>query len=109
MSNKLPINIVERPVHPQMLGYIKAHDGAHDELTASEVSVLRFLQGEPLSRDIAEHLALKSRSGHLHKTIDHFRTLGLIESTIPEKPQSKNQKMRITPKGRLWLAENSDV
>jgi hypothetical protein len=37
--------------------------------------------------------------------MDRLRKLGLAELTIPDKPQSKNQKMRITEKGRARLAE----
>lgn len=105
--------LVELPVHPQMPGVVaahdeahhEAHDGAHEELTETEARVLRFLEGDPRNRpDIAGHLGLMSRSGHLYKAIDHLRTLGFIELTIPDKPQSKNQKMRITPNGLAWLA-----
>ena len=104
--------LVELPVHPRMPGVVaahdeahhEAHDEAHDELTDTETRVLRFVEGQPKSRpEIADQLGLKSRSGHLYKAIDHLRNLGFIELTIPEKPQSKNQKMRITGKGQAWL------
>ena len=86
-----------------------AHDEAHEELTETEARVLRFVEGQPRSRpQIAAHLGLKSRSGHLYKAIDHLRNLGFIELTIPDKPQSKNQKMRITETGRVWLARTSN-
>ena len=101
--------VVELPVHPELAGLRvqdEAHDEAHDDLTETEARVLRFLEGEPRSRsDIADHLGLKSRSGNLYKAIDHLRTLGLIELTIPDKPQSKAQKMRITAAGLAWLKE----
>jgi DNA-binding PadR family transcriptional regulator len=58
--------------------------------------------------EIAEHLGLKSRSGHLYKSIDHLRNLGFIELTIPDKPQSRNQRMRLTEKGKAWLARQSN-
>lgn len=105
--------LVELPVHPQMPGVVQAHEeahegaheGAHEELTETEARVLRFVQAQPKSRsEIAAHLSLKSRSGHLYKTIDHLRNLGFVELTIPDKPQSKNQKMRITGAGQAWLA-----
>ncbi len=105
--------LVELPVHPQMPGVVgahdeahhEAHDEAHEELTETETRVLRFVEGQPKNRpEIADQLGLKSRSGHLYKAIDHLRNLGFIELTIPEKPQSKNQKMRITGKGQAWLA-----
>jgi hypothetical protein len=31
----------------------------------------------------------------------------LIELTIPDKPQSRNQKMRLTEKGKAWLAQHT--
>jgi ATP-dependent DNA helicase RecG len=81
-----------------------AHDGAHEELTETEAGVLAFVESEPRSRpEIAAHLGLKSRSGHLYKAIGHLRNLRFIELTIPDKPQSKNQRMRITATGRKWL------
>ncbi len=107
--------LTELPVHPEMPGVVQAHDeaheGAHDEaheaLTETEGRVLRFVGNQPKSRpEIANHLSLKSRSGHLYKAIDHLRNLGFIELTIPDKPQSKNQKMRITAKGQTWLTSH---
>jgi ATP-dependent DNA helicase RecG len=83
----------------------EAHDGAHEDLTDTEARILQFLAAEPRNRpDIANHLGLQSRSGHLYKAIDHLRNLRFVELTIPDKPQSKNQKMRITSIGRAWLA-----
>ena len=32
---------------------------------------------------------------------------GLIEMTIPDKPNSSNQRYRLTPKGREFLASGS--
>ncbi|MEX1028000.1 MAG: RNA-binding domain-containing protein [Candidatus Paceibacterota bacterium] len=107
--------LVELPVHPQLPGVFHAHDGAHDgahdeahdDLTETELKVLWFLRNEPQSRAaIAEYLGLKSRSGHLYRSIDHLRGVGLAELTIPDKPQSKHQKMRITDEGKAWLDQH---
>jgi hypothetical protein len=57
---------------------------------------------------MAEMLGMKSkRSGHLSKAMERLRKRGLAELTIPDKPQSKNQKMRITEAGQTWLAKRS--
>lgn len=102
---------MELPVHPQMPG-VRAHEGTHDEahqeLTETEASILSFVSSQPRSRPaIAEYLGLKSRSGHLYKSIDHLRNLGFIELTIPDKPQSRNRKMRITQAGQACIATQS--
>jgi ATP-dependent DNA helicase RecG len=101
------------PVHPQLQGigghdeaHDKAHDEAHDgELNDTEAQILLNLATLPKTRpELASKLGVKSgRSGHLKKAIERLRSLELIELTIPDKPQSKNQKMRITTKGRAWL------
>jgi ATP-dependent DNA helicase RecG len=104
--------LVELPVRPRMDGigqaHHEAHDEAHEELSATEVSVLRFVADHSRNRrEIGEHLGIKSRSGHFYKVIDSLRNLGLIELTIPDKPQSKNQRMRITRQGRAWLGSQN--
>jgi ATP-dependent DNA helicase RecG len=115
--------LVQFPVHPELADvqvHDEAHDGVHDEvhdevhdgghdaeLNETERRLLTALANGPLSRpEMAEVLGMKSRrSGHLTKAVDRLRTLKLAELTIPEKPQSKNQKMRITTKGQTWLTE----
>jgi ATP-dependent DNA helicase RecG len=104
--------LVELPVRQRMgeagrahdKAHDRAHDEAHDELSESQAGVLRFVADQSRNRrEIAEHLGLKNRSGHFYKLIDSLRKLGFIELTVPDKPQSKNQKMRITRQGRTWL------
>ena len=42
------------------------------------------------------------RTEYLHPAIDQ----GLIEMTIPDKPNSSKQRYRLTNEGRRWLSEN---
>jgi hypothetical protein len=35
-------------------------------------------------------------------------TTSLIEMTVPDKPNSRLQKHRLTDKGRQWLAQHGD-
>ena len=54
---------------------------------------------------MASELGHKTVSGELNKQIKRLQELGLIEMTIPEKPNSPLQKYRITPKGRDLVAK----
>ena len=101
--------LVELPVHPALPGVKKAHDEAHDEahdaLSQTEKNILRALISDARSRaDIAAVLGVRSRSGALYKSLDRLREAGLIEFTIPDKRQSRFQKLRLTPVGRARLA-----
>lgn len=95
-------------MHPQLPG-VNEQDGVHD-LIDFECRILGVLESEPLSRaEIALALGMKtSRSGHLADALERLRSLELIELTIPDKPRSRNQKMRITEKGKAWLARSRE-
>ena len=74
------------------------------ELNPTETAILGFLDETPRNRSaIALLLELNSRSGHLYKAIFRLREFGCIELTEPESPQSRNQKYRITDKGRAAM------
>ena len=106
--SKRPLNLENllraRTDESDRIEYKAGWNRAHDDLTETELKILWFLRDEPQGRAaIAEYLGLKSRSGHLYRSIDHLRGVGLIELTIPDKPQSRHQKMRITNEGTRWL------
>ncbi len=99
--------LVELPVDPLLEGIAPSllTMGAHDApptLTETESDILASLTRKHRSRtEIADQLSLSNRSGHMYKSIDRLRSLGLVEWTIPDKPQGTNQKMHITDRGRL--------
>jgi ATP-dependent DNA helicase RecG len=49
-------------------------------------------------------LGLKSKTGYLKRDIKGLMEENLIEYTIPDKPQSRLQKYRLTDEGRRFLA-----
>ncbi|MFH0725172.1 MAG: helix-turn-helix domain-containing protein [Pseudomonadota bacterium] len=56
------------------------------------------------SAEIAATLGHKQLSGNLRKALPRLRAAGLLEYTIPEKPNSRLQKYRLTEKGRSFIA-----
>ena len=51
-------------------------------------------------RDLAAALGVSSRTGYFGRMLAELVEDGLIELTIPEKPNSRLQKYRLTVKGR---------
>ena len=56
--------------------------------------------------DLTDTIGINSRRKYLRNVITPAIEAGLIERTIPDKPTSRNQKYRLTDKGRQLL--NSD-
>ena len=52
-------------------------------------------------KEISAKLGQKEVSGQLNKTIRDLLLDGIIELTIPDKPNSRLQKYRLTQAGRL--------
>lgn len=77
-------------------------DQVSDQVTDQVVKLLNVFEGHPLSAsEMMKNLGLSHRptfrNNYLHPALDK----GLIEMTIPDKPNSRLQKYRITPKGNL--------
>ena len=63
-----------------------------------------LLQAKSLSRkELAQMLGQGSVSGGLNRAIKKLYENRLIEWTIPEKPNSRNQQYRLTKKGKLFI------
>ena len=68
--------------------------------------VLTLLKTQALSKaDISTHLGQKEVSGQLNKVIRSLIAQGLIEYTLPDKPNSRLQKYRLTQAGERALKE----
>jgi hypothetical protein len=53
-------------------------------------------------------LRLSDRKSFRERYLKPALADGLIEMTIPAKPNSRLQKYRLTDKGRQWLAQHGD-
>ena len=70
-----------------------------------EVKILQACAVTPLSSaEIAKKLGHKALSGNVRRALPSLRKNGLLEYTIPGKPNSRLQKYRLTEKGRLFVS-----
>ncbi len=77
-----------------------AQSGAQSE------RILAALNSEQLSAaELADAMQLESKSGALKRAIKELLLHGVIAYTIPDKPNSRLQKYRLTGKGRKLLQE----
>ena len=90
-------------------GLESAGDGlesAGDGQESLERRILALLAAEPFSRsEIADRLGHRSVSAGLNRVIHRLLKEGRAEYTVPDKPNSRLQKYRITPAGRAALEE----
>jgi ATP-dependent DNA helicase RecG len=78
------------------------------ELNETERVILALCRNSPQSKSaIIAGLGYDKMTGNVWKALQRLTELKLIELTIPAKPNSKNQKRRITPKGLHALASDS--
>jgi ATP-dependent DNA helicase RecG len=69
-----------------------------------DLHILSLCARKPLSSaEIAAALGHKQLSGNLRKALPRLRESGLLAYTIPEKPNSRSQKYRLTTKGKGLL------
>jgi ATP-dependent DNA helicase RecG len=61
--------------------------------------------GELGSAEIRQHLGLRDRTNLRERYLDSSLDGGWIEMTIPDKPNSRLQKYRLTAKGTALLAK----
>ena len=68
--------------------------------------ILRGLLNGALSvRELATALGMQGKTGALKRTIGELLAETLIEYTLPDKPNSRLQKYRLTPAGERMLVE----
>lgn len=66
--------------------------------------LLAAIRGEMSREALQAVLGLLDRKSFRERYLKPALADGLIEMTIPDKPNSRLQKYRLTDKGRQWLA-----
>ena len=94
---------ISQPESRQSRGRVEAESEPESQPESQPESlggkVLKALTEKPLSKaKLSEILGQKEISGQLNKVIRSLRQDGLIEYTIPEKPNSRLQKYRLRKK-----------
>ena len=81
-----------------------AESGAESGAESLRLRILLLLQTSPLSKsELARELGLNSVTGALNRSAGALLEQALIERTLPNKPNSRLQKYRLTLAGRQWL------
>ena len=69
-------------------------------------ALLAVIEGEMGRAALQSALGLSDRKSFRERYLKPALDGGLIEMTIPDKPNSRLQKYRLTDKGHHWLAQN---
>ena len=76
------------------------------QVTPQVARLLDVLAGDMSREEIQRSLGLQDRKSFRARYLVPALAEGLIEMTIPEKPNSRLQKYRLTGKGRGWVEDN---
>jgi ATP-dependent DNA helicase RecG len=67
--------------------------------------LLSLMEAGPRTKsEVARELGKAKLSRHLHETMARLVASGALGHTIPDKPNSRLQRYRLTPLGRAILA-----
>ena len=83
----------------------RSETGQVTEQVTEQVKRLLLVLGDAIltGNEVMLKLALSHRPTFLYTYLHPAHKNGLIEMTIPDKPNSRKQKYRLTAKGRTWL------
>lgn len=104
------------PIHPKVIELEKAQDRdkqgglvAQSVAQSRELLILSFLlEKEASKKELAPVVGIDQASGTIKRVLKQLLDKGLIGYTMPEHPQSRLQKYRISKKGQEYLSNSKD-
>jgi ATP-dependent DNA helicase RecG len=104
------VGVSEDVFTPEVTPEVGVHDVVHDvvhevvyELNTTEQKILEFLLKPKSTPELLTRLGYKTKTRNYEMAIKKILKYALVEMTIPDKPRSKNQRYRLTQKGRNIL------
>lgn len=77
----------------------------HPLLQQEQVELLCRMAGEHAAPELMTFVGRSNRSKFREQVLAPLLALGLVEMTVPEKPNSSKQRYRLTAVGRALKAE----
>jgi ATP-dependent DNA helicase RecG len=104
LAEQIAISKPTEQVTEQVEAHDEAHDEAHEPMTEVEQTLLAACAQSPKSTpELLKMLGYKTRTGNFKRALSHSLERGFIEMTNPHKPRTRNQRYRITTKGKERL------
>lgn len=99
--------VIRLPCHPLTLGEITATEQVIAQVTVEVQRLLVALDGEMSRQQLADALGMTHREHFRRAYLKPALDAGLVEMTLPHKPNSRNQRYRRTTLGQTWLEAHS--
>jgi ATP-dependent DNA helicase RecG len=92
----------------QTAGHAKAQVGTKSALSRHQVAILEACRAEQPLVQLLQVVGRTDRTKFRNLLIRPLLQSGLLQLTVPEKPQSRMQRYRLTPAGEAALRETSN-
>ena len=94
----------------QVTPEVEAQVEAQVELSATEQLILKACEGQPSTgQKLLAAAGYSQRTGNFKRAMERLLSLGLMAYTLPDKPNSRLQKYKLTALGRQWLHHKNKV